>query len=143
MIAACAPLLASSACGRSARANPSTINQHQETPVHLGNFSISLAVKDLQTSLAFYKTLGFSQIGGNAEQNWLILKNGDAKIGLFQGMFEENLITFNPTDARGIQKVLKDADYALEKEAETEGSGPTSFVVKDPDGNIILVDQHE
>lgn len=110
--------------------------------MELGRFSVSLAVKDLATSRAFYETLGFSQVHGVAEQGWIILQNGDAKIGLFQGMFEDNLLTFNPSDARAIQEVIEAAGYALEKRAE-DGEGPTHFVVKDPDGNVILVDQHE
>ena len=110
--------------------------------MELGNFSVSLAVKDLQKSMTFYTMLGFEQIAGEAAQNWIILKNGDAKIGLFHGMFEENLMTFNPMDARAIQRAVKDAGYAVEREAE-DGEGPAHFVMKDPDGNTILVDQHE
>lgn len=110
--------------------------------MELGNFSVSFTVKDLATSLAFYQTFGFKEIAGDASQNWLILGNGDAKIGIFQGMFKENMITFNPPDARAVQAVIKAANYPLEKQAE-EGEGPAHFVVKDPDGNLILVDQHE
>ncbi len=91
--------------------------------------------------MAFYQTLGFKQVHGVKEENWVILQSGEAKIGLFKGMFEENLMTFNPEDARSIQKVLQKADYALEKEAE-EGEGQTHFIVKDPDGNTILFDQY-
>ncbi len=109
--------------------------------MELGHFSVSLAVKDLATSRAFYETLGFEKIDGNADQGWLILKNGDAKVGLFQGMFEENLMTFNPSDARAVEKALVDAGHMPEKATEGE-SGPTHFVIKDPDGNTILVDQH-
>ncbi len=109
--------------------------------MNLGQFSVSLTVKDLQKSLTFYKMLGFEQIFGDAAQNWIILKNGDAKIGLFHGMFEGNMMTFNPTDARAIQAHVKEAGYEVEKEAE-EGVGPAHFVMKDPDGNTILVDQH-
>lgn len=112
------------------------------TAMDLGRFSVSLAVKDLARSRAFYQTLGFEQVAGVPEQNWIILQNGDAKIGLFQGMFEGNLLTFNPSDARAIQKVVTAAGYALEKASE-DGEGPTHFVLKDPDGNVILVDQHE
>lgn len=110
--------------------------------MELGRFSVSLTVKDLATSHAFYKMLGFEQVAGEPEQNWIILQNGDAKIGLFQGMFEENLMTFNPTDARSIQAAIKKAGYALKTEAEP-GDGPAHFVIEDPDGNTILVDQHE
>ena len=108
----------------------------------LGQFSVSLSVKDLQKSMTFYKMLGFEQVAGEPEQNWIILKNGDAHVGLFHGMFEENMMTFNPKDARTIQGSVKEAGYALEKEAE-DGEGPAHFVMKDPDGNRILVDQHE
>lgn len=109
--------------------------------MNLGNFSISLTVKDLDTSRAFYESFGFEMIAGEPEQNWIILKNGDAKIGLFHGMFDENIITFNPMDARGVEKVIKEAGYKLETECTGE-DGSTSFIVKDPDGNTILVDQH-
>ena len=109
--------------------------------IDLGNFSVSLAVKDLQTSIAFYALFGFEQIAGEPENNWIILKNGDAKIGLFQGMFENNLMTFNPSDARGIEAHLK--ANGVEPIQATEGdSGPAHFLVVDPDGNTILVDQH-
>lgn len=107
----------------------------------LGNFSLSLAVDDIDASLGFYRTLGFEQIAGDAAQRWLILKNGDAKIGLFAGHFDQNLVTFNPPDARALQDALQGAGYPIEKEAEP-GDGPAHFVVRDPDGNPILVDQH-
>lgn len=120
----------------------------------LGAFSISLSVKDIHASKAFYENLGFTALGGNIEQNWLILKNENAIIGLFQGMFEGNIITFNPgwdesaqqvepfDDVREIQRVLKAAGIALLSEADETTSGPASLMVKDPDGNLILVDQH-
>jgi len=107
----------------------------------LGNFSISLSVKDLAQSRAFYEAFGFEQIAGDADQNWLILRNGEAKIGLFQGMFEGNMITFNPSDARAVQAALKQAGYTPGTEA-ADGEGPTHFAIEDPDGNLILVDQH-
>ena len=107
----------------------------------LGRFSVSLAVKDLDKSISFYSMLGFEQVFGVKEQNWVILQNGDAKIGLFHGMFDENLLTFNPTDARAIQRAVRKAGYALDKDPD-EGTGPTHFMMKDPDGNAILVDQH-
>lgn len=122
--------------------------------MQLGAFSISLAVKDLEASRAFYAALGFSDMGGDAEHGFLILKNGDTVIGLFQGMFERNMLTFNPgwnqnaqpvgdfTDVRDLQKALKAQGIALDTEADEEGSGPASFVLTDPDGNPILVDQH-
>ncbi len=122
--------------------------------MQLGNFSVSLNVKDLQVSLSFYQALGFSIFGGEAEQGWLILQNGDCTIGLFQGMFEKNILTFNPgwnnkaetlsdfTDVRELQKQLKSKGIALHTEVDETGSGPGSFVVVDPDGNTVLVDQH-
>ncbi len=120
----------------------------------LGNFSISLAVKDLEASRAFYEKFGFTVFGGDASQNWLILKNGDHAIGLFQGMFEKNILTFNPgwdgnarpldafTDVRELQRKLKAQGVDLQTEADENTTGPASFVVVDPDGNPILVDQH-
>ncbi len=120
----------------------------------LGAFSISLAVADLDASLAFYQALGFEIVGGEAEQNWLILRNGDHTIGLFQGMFDRNMLTFNPgwsphcetldsfMDVREIQKRVKPAGIEPAQEADESGSGPASFVVIDPDGNPVLIDQH-
>lgn len=122
--------------------------------MQLGAFSISLTVKDLEASRAFYEKFGFRVFGGDASQNWLILKNGDHLIGLFQGMFEKNLLTFNPgwdsnadpvpgfTDVRQLQKRLKEQGVVLLSEAEEGSSGPASFMAVDPDGNPILVDQH-
>ncbi len=120
----------------------------------LGTFSISLAVKNLQASKAFYEKLGFEVFGGDASQNWLILKNGDHTIGLFQGMFEKNILTFNPgwdsnaqklesfTDVRDLQRQLKAQGVELQSEADESTTGPASFIAVDPDGNPILVDQH-
>ena len=120
----------------------------------LGNFSVSLAVKDLAASRAFYEKLGFTAMGGDADQGWLILTSGPAIIGLFQGMFERNILTFNPgwdanaqpvdpfTDVRELQRQLRDAGIAFEQEADESTTGPASFIVVDPDGNPILVDQH-
>lgn len=111
--------------------------------MELGTFSVSLAVKDLKESRAFYEKLGFKMIAGEPEQNWIILGSGEAKIGLFQGMFEANIMTFNPTDARGIQKDLKAkgiTSFAVEADETT--TGPAHFMITDPDGNSILVDQH-
>jgi len=122
--------------------------------MRLGNFSVSLAVKDLAASRAFYEKLGFSQVGGDPSQNWLILQNGTTTIGLFQGMFDKNLLTFNPgwdhkcntlaefDDIREIQQRLKKQGIALSTEADESSSGPASFSTVDPDGNPILVDQH-
>lgn len=120
----------------------------------LGAFSVSLAVKNLEASRAFYQKLGFEVVGGDATQNWLILRNGDHTIGLFQGMFDKNMLTFNPgwdktaapvdtfTDVREIQRQLKATGVELVSEADEASSGPASLVLVDPDGNPILVDQH-
>jgi catechol 2,3-dioxygenase-like lactoylglutathione lyase family enzyme len=120
----------------------------------LGAFSVSLAVQDIEASRDFYAKLGFGVVGGDIAQNWLILKNGDAVIGLFQGMFEKNMLTFNPgwdgdanpldafTDVRELQQTLKARGVAFASEADESTTGPASFVVVDPDGNPILVDQH-
>lgn len=122
--------------------------------MELGAFSVSLAVKDIEASRAFYEKFGFQVFGGNAAEHWLILKNGDCVIGLFQGMFEQNILTFNPgwdsnaqklgsfTDIRELQRQLKAQGVALQTEADEHTTGPASFVAVDPDGNPILVDQH-
>ncbi|MCK7614221.1 VOC family protein [Roseibium sediminicola] len=122
--------------------------------MQLGAFSISLTVKDIQKSKAFYEGLGFSDLGGSGEDGWVILKNGDTVIGLFQGMFEKNMLTFNPgwnqsaenldgfQDIREIQKDLKAKGYRFESEADETTTGPASFMLIDPDGNPVLVDQH-
>ena len=108
----------------------------------LGTFSVSLAVKDIKASRAFYEKLGFTEIAGDESQNWLILRNGDAKIGLFQGMFPNNILTFNPLDVRGVQKALKAQGIALTLEADESTTGPAHATLIDPDGNGILLDQH-
>jgi len=123
--------------------------------MELGNFSVSLAVKDIEASKLFYEKLGFTVFGGNQTQNWLIMKNGDhAIVGLFQGMFDKNILTFNPgwdsnaqtlgsfTDVRDLQRHLKAQGVQLQTEADENTTGPASFMVVDPDGNPILVDQH-
>ncbi len=122
--------------------------------MELGAFSISLAVKDLEASRSFYENFGFEVVGGDASQNWLILRNGDHTIGLFHGMFDQNILTFNPgwdklaqpldsfTDVRDLQRQLKANGVVLHTEAEEDSTGPASFVAIDPDGNPILVDQH-
>jgi lactoylglutathione lyase len=122
--------------------------------MQLGNFSVSLAVKDIAASRAFYEALGFTVLGGDQAQNWLILRNGDVVVGLFQGMFERNLLTFNPgwdanaqqlpsfTDVRELQRQLKAKGIPFLQEADEGGSGPASFMVVDPDGNPLLFDQH-
>ena len=122
--------------------------------MQLGAFSVSLAVKDLAASRTFYEKFGFKAFAGDAAKNWLILKNGDHVIGLFQGMFEKNILTFNPgwdgnaqklsafTDVRDLQRQLKAQGVALQMEADESTTGPASFMAVDPDGNPILIDQH-
>lgn len=107
----------------------------------LGSFSISLAVKDLAASWAFYQKFGFEIIDGKLEDRWLLLKNDTAKIGLFQGMFESNIITFTPTDVRSIQTALKQGGIALTREADMTTTGPEHIILTDPDGNAIMLDQ--
>jgi catechol 2,3-dioxygenase-like lactoylglutathione lyase family enzyme len=108
-----------------------------------GTFSISLAVKDIGASLAFYRKLGFEVYDGDQSQGWLILKNGEANIGLFQGMFEKNLLTFNPSDVRSIQKKLEAAGVKLIEKADLATEGPAYITMEDPDGNPIMFDQHD
>ena len=120
----------------------------------LGAFAISLAVKDIHASLAFYEKFGFAITGGDIDQNWVVLRNGDHVIGLFQGMFEQNILTFNPgwnqqaepveefTDVRELQRQLKAAGVELANEADETTTGPAYFATIDPDGNPILIDQH-
>ena len=122
--------------------------------MELGAFSVSLAVKDIEASRRFYAKLGFKVFAGDASQNWLILRNGDHVIGIFQGMFEKNILTFNPgwnssaqklasfTDVRELQRQLKAQGVQLQQEADESTTGPASFVAVDPDGNPVLFDQH-
>lgn len=119
----------------------------------IGAFSVSLSVQDLAKSKTFYETLGFSQMGGDPDHGYLIMKNGDALVGLFQGMFEGNMLTFNPgwdqnaqtvdpfDDVRAIKASVAAAGYAVDQE-NGDASGPASFVTRDPDGNVVLIDQH-
>jgi lactoylglutathione lyase len=130
------------------------VQRFEETDMQLGNFSVSLAVKDIHASKAFYEKLGFSQFMGDLAQNWVIMKNGDHVIGLFQGMFEKNLLTFNPgwdsnaqpldsfMDVRQIQQSLKEQGIQLASETAGSPAGPASITLIDPDGNPILIDQH-
>lgn len=120
----------------------------------LGAFSVSLSVSDIKASRHFYEKLGFEAVGGNVDDNWLILRNGDHVIGLFQGMFDKNMLTFNPgwnqksretetfTDVREIQRRLKEQGIELYSEADETSKGPASITLFDPDGNPILIDQH-
>ena len=122
--------------------------------MELGAFSVSLAVKNLEASKVFYEKLGFQVFAGDAAQNWLIMKNSDHIIGLFQGMFEKNILTFNPgwdqnankldsfKDVRDLQRELKARGMKFKNEADESTTGPASFIVVDPDGNPILIDQH-
>ena len=122
--------------------------------MELGAFSVSLAVKDLQASRAFYEKLGFSAMGGDAAQGWLILKNGSTVIGLFQGMFEKNILTFNPgwdqaaqplasfTDVREIQASLDAEGADITTRADPDTTGPAHIILSDPDGNVVMLDQH-
>lgn len=122
--------------------------------MELGAFSVSLAVKDIEASKRFYEKLGFTVFAGDQSQNWLIVKNGSHAIGLFQGMFDKNILTFNPgwnsdaqklgqfTDVRELQRRLKARGVSLLSEADESSAGPASFMISDPDGNTILVDQH-
>lgn len=133
-----------------------TINKAamNDKSMKLGAFSMSLSVKDLKVSKAFYENLGFTVLGGDMEKNYLIMKNENALIGLFQGMFEGNILTFNPgwdengqniesfDDIRTIQKNLQSSGIKIDNEIKEETSGPASIVISDPDGNMILLDQH-
>src|ERR1700759_422533 len=126
----------------------------EKKPMELGNFSVSLAVKDIKASKAFYEKLGFKEAGGKLEQNWIVLQNGNARIGLFQGMFEKNILTFNPgwgkdkeplkdfQDVRELQRTLKERGLTMKPEADEKTEGPAYFMITDPDGNTLLVDQH-
>lgn len=138
-----------------ASASPTRSTQAaEEKPLELGNFSVSLAVKDIKASMAFYEKLDFKQVGGNLEQNWVVLQNGTARIGLFQGMFDKNILTFNPgwgknketladfQDVRELQSALKARGLTIAPEADATTKGPAYFEVTDPDGNTLLIDQH-
>lgn len=122
--------------------------------MELGAFSVSLAVKDIEASRSFYEKLGFSAIGGDQSRGWLILKNGSTVIGLFQGMFDKNILTFNPgwdqgasplssfTDVREVQKSLDAQGVDITTRADLDSSGPAHIILSDPDGNVIMLDQH-
>jgi catechol 2,3-dioxygenase-like lactoylglutathione lyase family enzyme len=126
----------------------------KDEPVQLGNFSISLTVKDVKASKEFYEKLDFKQVGGKLEQNWVVLQNGTTTVGLFHGLFEKNSLTFNPgwtpmketlkdfQDVRELQRTLKARGLKLKLEADEKTDGPAFFTLEDPDGNPILVDQH-
>jgi len=131
-----------------------TAPAQESKPMDLGQFSVSLTVKDIQVSLAFYEKLGFRQVGGKLEQNWVVLQNGSSRIGLFQGMFPKNMLTFNPgwgpdrtplerfQDVRELQRDLKAQGITMSVSADEATQGPAHFVITDPDGNPLLFDQH-
>jgi predicted lactoylglutathione lyase len=131
-----------------------TTHTERDKTLELGNFSVSLAVKDIKASMAFYQKLDFKQVGGKLEQNWVVLQNGNARIGLFQGMFDKNILTFNPgwtkdketmkefDDVRELQRAFKSRGLTMAPEADMTTQGPAFFEVTDPDGNTLLFDQH-
>ena len=130
------------------------VHRVKEEYMNIGAFSLSLAVKNIEASLAFYEKIGFEKFFGNIDEKWLILKNGDVTIGIFEGMFEKNLMTFNPgwddsakdvdpyTDVRKLQKDWKAKGINIIDEVDESTEGPGSFFIEDPDGNQILIDQH-
>jgi predicted lactoylglutathione lyase len=146
--------LASVAAATLMSSRPQDEPTKKDDSMQLGNFSVSLAVKDIWASKAFYEKLDFKQVNGNIEQNWVVLQNGTTTVGLFQGMFERNMLTFNPgwtpmketleefQDVRELQHTLKARGIKLQTEADEATDGPASFMLVDPDGNPILVDQH-
>jgi catechol 2,3-dioxygenase-like lactoylglutathione lyase family enzyme len=146
--------LASVAAATLMSSRPQDEPTKKDDSMQLGNFSVSLAVKDIRASKAFYEKLDFKQVNGNIEQNWVVLQNGSTTVGLFQGMFERNMLTFNPGwtpmketleefhDVRELQHTLKARGIKLQTEADEATDGPASFMLVDPDGNPILVDQH-
>lgn len=148
------PSSANSTAANPPPSTPADTNSAKEPQMRLGNFSVSLTVKDLAASRAFYEKLGFRSVGGDPEKNWLILQNGAATIGLFQGMFDRNMLTFNPgwdaaaqtledfDDVRDIQRSLQRQGITLILTADETTSGPASIMLADPDGNPILIDQH-
>jgi len=148
-------LLAAAACATPGGGDATNGNESARSErMSIGAFSVSLAVKDLAASRAFYEKLGFEAAGGDPAQNWLVLRNADTTIGLFQGMFDKNILTFNPgwdrearplasfEDVRALQRRFRDAGLTFQAECDESGSSPASFVLVDPDGNPILVDQH-
>lgn len=147
-------IVAVAVLGFVSRQDPADAGKKKGETMRLGNFSVSLAVKDIAASRAFYEKLGFAVIAGNQKQNWLILQNETSTIGIFQGMLEKNTMTFNPgwnrkcetlpdyDDVRDIQRILKGKGLKLELEADAASTGPASLMLMDPDGNPILVDQH-
>jgi len=126
----------------------------EKKAIKLGNFSVSLTVKDIKASRAFYEKLDFKEVGGKLEENWIVLQSGNARIGLFQGMFDKNIMTFNPgwtkdkdtlkdfQDVRELQRILKARGITMAAEADETTEEPAHFMITDPDGNTLLFDQH-
>jgi catechol 2,3-dioxygenase-like lactoylglutathione lyase family enzyme len=147
-------LIVLAVCASSSFPKPQQSSKTEKKSMRLGNFSVSLAVKDIHASRAFYDKLGFRIIAGDAAKNWLILQNETCTIGLFKGVIEKNTLTFNPgwdrhgntlpdfDDVREIQKSLKDQGLTLLSQADESSTGPASLLLVDPDGNPILIDQH-
>jgi len=147
-------LVLTAIAGDSTTQSPQSPQAKETKAMELGNFSVSLAVKDIKASKAFYEKLDFQQVGGKLEQNWVVLQNGTTTIGLFQGMFDKNILTFNPgwtkdkqalkdfQDVRELQTALQERGIQLTTEADVSTKGPASFTLADPDGNMILFDQH-
>jgi catechol 2,3-dioxygenase-like lactoylglutathione lyase family enzyme len=154
LAAGCAAALAATLTARWSQEVATDRAPAPDPTMQLGNFSVSLTVKDLRASQAFYERLDFRVVGGDVEQNWLILQNGTTTIGLFQGMFERNILTFNPgwtheqetlesfQDVRELQRTLEARGLQLQTRADESTDGPASFVLVDPDGNPLLFDQH-
>lgn len=142
------------ACGLAALALSNSAREKGENPMQLGSFTLGLAVKDIKASKAFYEKLDFKQVSGDIEKHWVVLQNGTMKIGLFQGMFDTNIMTFNPgmtptreplkdfQDVRELQRVVKERGIRLQSEVDESSDGPGSFTFADPDGNPIFVDQY-
>jgi catechol 2,3-dioxygenase-like lactoylglutathione lyase family enzyme len=155
-LAAVVIVFAVASCGTAAHdaVQVMPVAQFEKSTMELGNFSVSLAVKDIAASKAFYQKLGFAKIGGDQANGWLILRNGETKVGLFQGMFPTNILTFNPgwddraqplaefVDVRDIQARLEGDGVKLTTRADAGSVGPASITMTDPDGNVILIDQH-
>jgi catechol 2,3-dioxygenase-like lactoylglutathione lyase family enzyme len=142
------------ACGLAAATLPTIHPETQGKPMMLGSFTVCLAVKDIKASRTFYEKLDFKEVAGDMAQNWIVLQNGTTKIGLFQGMFDRNMLTFNPgqteqretlkdfQDVRELQRIVKERGITLQGEADEATDGPASIMFTDPDGNPILIDQY-
>lgn len=141
-------------CGLAALPLATALTETQGSPMKLGSFTVCLVVKDIKASKSFYEKLDFKEVSGDMKKNWIVLQNGTTKIGLFQGLFEKNLLSFNPgvtperevlkefQDVREIQHVLKERGVKLQSEVDEKSDGPAGFMIVDPDGNQIMIDQH-